>query len=90
MYWSNRDRFCSVIKASSTKWQEWLSSGKDFFKKLIPKLSIGIDPTTDFSISFDWKELKKNSDEILNLPETISKQKNINKAYYVNSDATLR
>lgn len=79
---SNEEEFLeifakNVIKASSTKWQEWLSSGKDFFKKLIPKLSIGIDPTTDFSISFDWKELKKNSDEILNLPETISKQKNI-------------
>src|SRR5437016_11835828 len=28
-----------VIKASSTKWQEWMSSGKDFFKNLIPKLS---------------------------------------------------
>jgi AAA+ ATPase superfamily predicted ATPase len=43
-----------VIKASSTKWQDWMSSGKDFFKKLIPKLSLGIDPTTDFSLSFDW------------------------------------
>jgi len=66
-----------VIKASSTKWQEWMSSGKDLFKKLIPKLSLGIDPTTDFSLSFDWQELKKNSDEILNLPEIISKKKGI-------------
>lgn len=48
-----------VIKASSSKWQEWMSSGKEFFKKLIPKLSLGIDPTTDFSLSFDWHELKK-------------------------------
>lgn len=66
-----------VIKASSSKWQEWMSSGKDFFKKLIPKLSLGIDPTTDFSLSFDWSELKRNSDEILNLPETIAKKKGI-------------
>jgi len=48
-----------VIKSSSTKWQEWMSSGKDFFKKLIPKSSLGIDPNTDFSLSFDWQELKK-------------------------------
>ncbi|MBA3705320.1 MAG: ATP-binding protein [Bacteroidetes bacterium] len=66
-----------VIKASSSKWQEWMSSGKDFFKKLIPKLSLGIDPNNDFSLSFDWKELKKHSDEILNLPETIAKKRGI-------------
>lgn len=66
-----------VIKASSSKWQEWMSSGKDFFKKLIPTLSLGIDPTADFSLSFDWRELKKHSDEILNLPETIAKKKGI-------------
>lgn len=66
-----------VIKASSSKWQEWMSSGKEFFKKLIPKLSLGIHPTTDFSLSFDWHELKKNSDEVLNLPETIAKKRGI-------------
>ena len=66
-----------VIKASSSKWEDWMSSGRDLFKKLIPKLSIGIDPTTDFSLSFDWEELKKNSDEVLNLPETIAKVKGV-------------
>ncbi|MCY7409891.1 MAG: ATP-binding protein [Chitinophagales bacterium] len=66
-----------VIKSSTAKWQEWMSSGKDFFKKIIPKLSLGVDPNTDFSLSFDWQELKKNSDEILNLPETIAKKKGI-------------
>lgn len=66
-----------VIKASSNKWQVWMSSGKDFFSKLIPKLSIGIDPKTDFSLSFDWIELKKNSDEVLNLPESIAEKKGL-------------
>ncbi|MFA4851184.1 MAG: P-loop NTPase fold protein [Bacteroidales bacterium] len=66
-----------VIKSSSSKWQEWMSSGKDFFKILIPKLSLGVDPFTDFSLSFDWKELKKHSDEVLALPETICKKKGI-------------
>ena len=66
-----------VIKASSGKWQEWMQSGKDFFKRLIPKLSLGIDPNTDFSISFDWKELRKYSEEVLQLPETIARKKGI-------------
>lgn len=67
----------SVIKASSSKWQDWMSSGKNFFKFLIPKLSIGISPDNDFSLSFDYNELKKHSDEVLNLPETIANKKNI-------------
>jgi uncharacterized protein len=66
-----------VVKASSGKWQEWMTSGSDFFKKLIPKINVGIDPTTDFSLGFDWKELKKHSDEILQLPETIAQKKGI-------------
>ncbi|MFN5217567.1 MAG: AAA family ATPase [Sphingomonadales bacterium] len=79
---SNEEEFLEVfarevIKASSTKWEEWLHSGKDFFKKLIPKISLGIDPNTDFSLSFDWNELKKNSDEVMNLPETIAMKKGI-------------
>lgn len=65
-----------VIKASTSKWQEWLSDSKDIFKKLIPKFSIGLDPMTDFSLSFDWDEIKKNSDEILNLPETLAIKNN--------------
>ncbi|MBK7850713.1 MAG: ATP-binding protein [Bacteroidetes bacterium] len=66
-----------VIKASSGKWQEWMLSGKEFFRQLIPKLSLGIDPNTDFSISFDWKELRKYSEEVLQLPETIARKKGI-------------
>lgn len=66
-----------VIKASSSKWQDWMQSGKDFFTQLLPKLSVGVDPVTDFSLSFDWQELKRHKDEILNLPEQIAKKKNI-------------
>ncbi|CAI9674346.1 ATP-binding protein [Elizabethkingia anophelis] len=66
-----------VIKASSAKWEEWLKESKDIFKKLIPKFSIGIQPDSDFSISFDWEELKKYSDEILNLPEILATKKQV-------------
>ncbi len=65
-----------VIKASSTKWQEWIGTGKEFFKKLIPKFSMGFDEA-DFSLSFDVKELKKHSHEVLDLPEVIAKKKKI-------------
>ncbi len=64
-----------IIKASSTKWQDWIKSGKEFFKNIIPKISIGVDPNNDFSVSFDWKELAKHSSEILNLPEIIGQKR---------------
>ncbi|HEX8515763.1 MAG TPA: ATP-binding protein [Bacteroidia bacterium] len=65
-----------VLKASSTKWQEWINTGKELFKKLIPKFSMGFEET-DFSLSFDWKELKKHSNEVLDLPEAVAKKKGI-------------
>jgi AAA+ ATPase superfamily predicted ATPase len=65
-----------VLKASSTKWQEWINTGKEFFKHLVPKFSMGFEET-DFSLSFDWKELKKHSKEVLDLPESIAKKKGI-------------
>lgn len=66
-----------VIKASSSRWQEWMQSTRDFFKQLIPKIAIGIEPTSDFSLSFDWQELRKYADEVLNLPQKIAEKKNI-------------
>jgi uncharacterized protein len=70
--------FCQeILKASITKKEELLQTGKNFFKKLVPRISFGIDPQNDFSISFDWQELQKAKDEILNLAETIAQKKKI-------------
>ncbi len=66
-----------VIKASSTKWQDWLQSGAEFFKQLVPKITVGVDPNIEFSLTFDWQELKKHKDEVLNLPETIAVKKDV-------------
>jgi len=66
-----------VIKASSSKWEDRLQTAKTIFKQLIPKLSVSVDPNSDISLSFDWNELERHSDEILNLPETIAEKKSI-------------
>ncbi len=66
-----------VIKASSTKWEEWIKISKSVFKNLIPKISFGLDPLNEFNLSFEWEELLKYTDEILNLPEVIAKKKKI-------------
>ncbi len=66
-----------VIKASSSKLENWIKAGTLFFKQLIPKVSVGNNPDIDFNLSFDWEELKKHKNEILNLPEIISRKKKI-------------
>ncbi len=65
-----------VIKATISKSNEILNTGKEFFKKLIPRFSFGLDPQTDLSVSFDWKEAVLAKDEILNLPENIASKRN--------------
>ena len=66
-----------TIKATSNKLTEWIQTGKEFFKHIVPKISVGADPLNDFEISFDWKELEKNYREILNLPQQIAKKKKL-------------
>lgn len=66
-----------MLKATSNRWEDWVSNGKKFITKLIPKFSVGIDPHNDFNVSFDWDEVKLNGEDILNLPEKIAKDKGI-------------
>lgn len=67
-----------ILKSTFSKWEELIKSAKLFFKQITPKFNIGIDPSRDLSVSLDWNEVKKSPDEILNLPEAISKKKKIN------------
>lgn len=66
-----------ILKSTSSKWEDWVNEAKEIFKNIIPKISIGIQPDSDFSISFDWKEAEKQSLEILDLPETLAKKHDV-------------
>jgi hypothetical protein len=67
----------AVIQASSNKWEDWINNTKEFLKILVPRIGLSMDPQNDFSLSFEWKEISKHKEEILNLPERIAKAKNI-------------
>ncbi|HTB53028.1 MAG TPA: hypothetical protein VK718_09670 [Ferruginibacter sp.] len=66
-----------VIKATSNKLAEWINLSKQFLKHITPKISLGPDPSQDFDITFEWKDLSKNYRELLNLPEKIAIEKSI-------------
>ena len=66
-----------IIKASGNKWGKWISTAKKFLMSFSPKISIGADPMTDFSVGLEWKAIKENELELLNLPEKIAQAKKI-------------
>ncbi|MFA7494393.1 MAG: hypothetical protein WCZ43_12895 [Proteiniphilum sp.] len=43
---------------------------------MVPKISFGADPMTDFTLSFDFSNTQLNS-EVLNLPQKIAKEKGV-------------
>ncbi|MBC7391519.1 MAG: ATP-binding protein [Opitutaceae bacterium] len=66
-----------LIKCTSSKMEDWLNAGKDFFKAVVPRFSYGIDPMQDFSLSIDWKQVGKHKEELINLAETIALKKGV-------------
>ncbi|MCX6250157.1 MAG: ATPase [Bacteroidetes bacterium] len=64
-----------VIRGTTTKLQEIISFTKDFFKQWIPKISFSPDHFQEFSLGLNWSEVKKQPDEILDLPQQIAKSK---------------
>lgn len=66
-----------VLKATQSSMEKIQEVLKNFLGKYIPRVSYGIDGINDISIGLDWKEVLKNPDQILDLPEKIAEQKGI-------------
>jgi archaeal ATPase len=66
-----------VISVTSTKLDEAIDNTKRFFSHLVPKISIGTDPTNEISIDFNWNDVKQNPDEVLDLAERIATAKGV-------------
>lgn len=67
----------TLLKATSGTFEEVVSTVKSVFKHIIPAINLSPDPATDVSISFDWKTVKKNIGEVLDLAEKLAQQKKV-------------
>ena len=65
----------AILKQTSSKVDEWLENIKLFLSRISPKISIGTEPMTDFSISLEMNPKNSNIEEILQLPEKIARKK---------------
>ncbi|MDR2970302.1 MAG: ATPase [Bacteroidales bacterium] len=66
-----------VLKGTSNQWEEMIENAKKFLSHLLPKITFSPDSQAEISFGVSWETLQKNPDEILNLPETIAKEKKI-------------
>ena len=67
-----------VLKATSSRWDEMAENAKSFLSHLLPKITLSPDSHAEISFGIEWEAIKKNPDDILNLPEAIAKAKKIN------------
>lgn len=67
----------AVLKSASSKWEENVHMVKKFLKQIVPRIVLNADPGNDFSLSFDWNEVRKNPDEILDLAEKVTTEKRL-------------
>ena len=68
----------AVLQQTSSKWEEWVENAKLFLSRISPRISLGPDPMSDFSISLELNPKSDDIDEILQLPEKIAQKKGIN------------
>ena len=66
-----------VMKATMTKWDEWVDAARQFMSHLRPTVSISADFTQEITLDMDWKKAEANPDEILDLAEKIASEKEI-------------
>lgn len=65
----------AVVRATSSKWEEWMENTKTFLSRFVPKISFGQDPLNDFSLSFEYNPTNNTTEEVLQLPELIARTK---------------
>lgn len=65
----------AVVKATSSRWEEWMENVKVFLSRFVPKISLGQDPMTDFSLSLEYNPSNNTTEDVLQLPELIAKEK---------------
>jgi uncharacterized protein len=66
-----------ILKATASSTQELIRTIKAVVKGIIPEISVGSDASGTFDVSFSIKDSKKQLSEILDLPEKIAIEKNI-------------
>ncbi|MBN2863577.1 MAG: ATP-binding protein, partial [Bacteroidales bacterium] len=66
-----------VLRASSTKIQVIAENARKFMGRFIPNLTFSPGPGTEIKLGLDWKEVKKEPGDIIDLPEKLASDRGI-------------
>lgn len=67
----------AVIKATSSKAEEWFEMGKKFLKTITPRFTVDLGEKQQFDMELDLDTIKKHHRELLDMAEKIAKDKNL-------------
>lgn len=67
----------AVIRAASVLQEKQMALTQRFLARFAPKISLDTDPTNDFSVSLEIKNIRSEAEKILQLPEDIAAAENI-------------
>ena len=72
------DKFASaIIQATATKVDHMLENAKKFITSITPKITFSPDLNAEFTLSLGIDKNRNSTDEILNLPEKIARERDI-------------
>lgn len=60
-----------VLSASASKIRILIENSRKFLGKFLPNITVSPGPGTEFKLGLDWKEVKREPDDILDLAEKI-------------------
>jgi AAA+ ATPase superfamily predicted ATPase len=67
----------AVLRSSARKAKELLEDVSAFLGRFIPNVTLSPGTGTEFKLGMDWKEVKRDPDDVLNLAEKIAAKKKI-------------
>lgn len=65
----------AILKQTASKVEEWKDLAKGFIERLAPKISMSLDPLSEYSLSLGITSKTHTPEEVLQLPETIAQRK---------------
>jgi hypothetical protein len=65
----------AVLKQTATSMDLWMDNARDFLARLTPKVSVGLDPKSEISLSLGITPKTHTPEEILQLPEIIARKR---------------
>lgn len=67
----------AVIKALGKTMEQRMADVREFIRGMVPQISFGLDPRSEFSLKFDLPDGRRSMQELLDLPERMANAKGV-------------